>query len=138
LIILDTNIVSEFMTSKPSKNVFTWLNNQVPALLYVSTITIAEVGYGLRTMSAGQRQKLLNKQFEQFVALAFGPRLLSFDEKAAKQYGEIMGHRKEMGRPMSVFDGQIAAIAQTTGFSLATQNIKDFEDCTIDLINPFE
>lgn len=138
MIILDTNIISEFMTLQPEESVRHWLNTQVSLSLYVTTITIAEITYGLRAMPLGKRQRLLTDRFEQFVDLAFGPRILPFEEKAARQYGEIMGHRKEIGRPMSVCDGQIASIAQTTGFSLATRNIKDFEQCQIALINPFE
>ena len=45
--------------------------------------------------------------------------------------------RRELGRPMSAFDGQIAAIAKTQGFAIATRNIKDFDDCGLQLINPF-
>ena len=52
-------------------------------------------------------------------------------------YAEIMGHRKETGRAMSLPDGQIAGIALANGFAVATRNIKDFEDCGIELINPF-
>lgn len=138
MIILDTNVISEFMTSKPNQNVHNWLNKQVSLSLYVSTITIAEIGYGLRAMPQGKRQRLLSDRFEQFVDLVFGARILSFEEKAARQYGQIMGLKKEIGRPMSVCDGQIAAIALTTGFCVATRNIKDFEECQIKLINPFE
>ena len=138
MIILDTNVISEFMTSKPEESVRNWLNKQVSLSLYVSTITIAEIGYGLRAMPQGKRQRLLNDRFEQFIDLVFDTRILSFEEKAAKKYGEVMGHRKEIGRPMSVCDGQIAAIAKTTGFCVATRNIKDFEECQIKLINPFE
>lgn len=138
MIILDTNVISEFMTSKPQPCVHNWLNKQVSLSLYVSTITLAEIGYGLRSMPEGKRQRLLNDRFEQFVDLVFSGRVLSFEEKAAKQYGELMAHRREIGRPMSVCDGQIAAIAQTTGFAVATRNIKDFEECQIKLINPFE
>jgi predicted nucleic acid-binding protein len=71
------------------------------------------------------------------VALAFAQRVLSYDEVAARVYGEVMGHRKEVGHPMSVPDGQIAAIARSQGFRVATRNIKDFEDCGIELIDPF-
>lgn len=126
------------MTSKPQPIVHNWLNQQVSLSLYVSTITLAEISYGLRSMPEGKRQRLLSDRFEQFIDLVFGERILSFEEKAAKQYGELMAHRREVGRPMSVCDGQIAAIAQTTGFAVATRNIKNFEECQIKLINPFE
>lgn len=125
------------MTSKPNPVVHHWLNQQVSLSLYVSTITLAEINYGLRSMPEGKRQNLLSDRFAQFVDLVFGERILPFEEKAAKNYGELMAHRRGLGRPMSICDGQIAAIAQTAGFAVATRNIKDFEECQIQLINPF-
>ena len=137
MIVLDTNIVSEFMTSPPAEPVTAWLNTQEATQLYFTTISIAEIGFGLRVMPAGRRRQLLTDRFERFLAAAFESRVLSFDEDAAHAYGEIRGHRKEQGRPMSNFDGQIAAIAKTQGFAVATRNTKDFEDCGLELINPF-
>lgn len=49
-----------------------------------------------------------------------------------------MGLRNEMGRPLSVPDGQIAAIARVGGYALATRNIRNFQGCGIDLIDPFK
>ena len=137
MIILATNVVSEFMTSPPESSVLSWLNAQNTASLYLTTITIAEIGFGLRTMPQGKRRDMLTERFEQFVKTAFEHRILPFDEDAAKVYGEVMGYRTEIGRPISSLDGQIAAIARSQGFSIATRNIKDFEECQIDLINPF-
>ena len=48
-----------------------------------------------------------------------------------------MGERKQAGNPMSIPDGQIAAIALANGYTIATRNIKDFNNCGLDLINPF-
>jgi predicted nucleic acid-binding protein len=86
----------------------------------------------------GQRRWQLHSLFEQFIAQAFEERVLGFSASAARAYAEIMGHRKEIGRPMSMPDGQIASIAHAHGFALTTRNIKDFEDCGLELINPFE
>ena len=137
MIILDTNIISEFMTSPPVSSVLEWLNAQDSLSLYLTTISIAEIGFGLRIMPIGKRRSMLEEQFEQFVTTAFESRILSFDEAAARKYGEIKGHRKEIGRPLSDLDGQIAAIAQANGFVIATRNTKDFEFCGVELINPF-
>ena len=137
MIILDTNVVSEFMTSPPASAVLNWLNAQETTSLFLTTITIAEIGFGLRTMPKGRRRDLLTERFEQFVTTAFEQRILSFDEDAARVYGEVLGYRREIGRPISSLDGQIAAIARSRGFSVATRNIKDFEDCQVELINPF-
>ena len=137
MIILDTNVVSEFMTSPPAGSGLCWLNAQNTTALYLTTITIAEVGFGLRTMPQGKRREMLAERFEQFVTTAFKQRILSFDEDAARVYGEVMGYRREIGRPISSLDGQIAAIARSRGFSVATRNVRDFEECQIELINPF-
>ncbi len=105
--------------------------------LYLTTITIAEIGFGLRVMPDGRRRRLLEEQFERFASIAFESRILGLDEQAARIYGDIRGHRKEVGRPMSTLDGQIAAIARSRSFAIATRNIKDFADCGIELVNPF-
>jgi len=137
MIVLDTNIVSEFMASPPAGSVVAWLNAQHAVDLYFTTISIAEIGSGLRVMPNGKRRQMLSERFEQFLALAFESRIVSFDEDAARLYGEIRARHREIGRPMSDFDGQIAAIAKSRGFAVTTRNIKDFTDCGLELINPF-
>ena len=137
MIVLDTNIVSEFMTSPPAEPVCAWMNAQDVATLYLTSISIAEIGFGLRVMPDGRRRQMLTDRFERFLAAAFESRILSFDEDAARIYGEIRGRRREQGRPMSGIDAQIAAVAKTRGFAVATRNVRDFEGCGLDLINPF-
>lgn len=138
MILVDTNVVSEIMKVAPSESVVNWLNSQKSSSLYVSTVTIGEIEYGLRILPAGKRRLQLSERFERFVSLAFAQRVMDYDEAAARAYGEVMGHRRELGRPISVPDGQIAAIARSNGFTVATRNISDFEDCGVELIDPFE
>jgi len=138
MIVLDTNIVSEFMTSPPAPQVKDWLNAQDGAKLYFTTVSIGEISFGLHAMPDGKRRALLAERFERFLAQAFRSRVLAFDEAAARIYGELRATRRALGRPMSVFDGQIAAIAKANGSALATRNVKDFEACGVELINPFD
>ncbi len=138
MILLDTNIVSEVMRALPAETVLEWLNEQESSTLYVSTITIGEIAYGLRVLPDGKRRSGLNEKFERFIAQGFMQRVLSYDEPSARLYGEVMGGRKDLGRPMSVPDGQIAAIARHNHMAVATRNVADFEHCGIDVINPFE
>lgn len=138
MILLDTNVVSEVMKAQPSKIVVAWLNGQDSQNLCVSAITIGEIAYGLRILPDGNRRSALRERFELFIALAFDQRVLAYDEAAARIYGELMGDRKELGRPISVPDGQIAAIARRNHFAVATRNVLDFENCGIEVINPFE
>ena len=138
MIVLDTNVVSEMMKPSPKPSLVDWLNRQETATLYLSTITLAEIGYGLHAMPDGQRRRSLEDRFEEFIAEGFDQRILGFDRVSACAYGELMGRRKTLGRPMSILDGQIASIARANRFAIATRNVHDFEECGVSLINPFE
>ena len=134
---LDTNVVSEAMRIVPDPGVLRWLNESETGDLYLSTITIAEVSYGLQILPEGGRRDAISGRFEQFVNRGFSHRVLSFDEPAAIVYGEIMARTKKIGRPMSVPDGQIAAIAKTHNLVVATRNTEDFEPTGMELVNPW-
>ncbi len=138
MIILDTNIISEMMKPSPKKSVLDWLNDQESASLYLTTISVGEIGYGIRALPAGRRRQLLSESFEALLVAAFENRILGFDETAARQYGETMSNHKEMGRPLSCLDGQIIAIARTNACAIATRNVRDFECCGLTIINPFD
>lgn len=138
MIILDTNIVSEMMKTDPSTAVLQWMDQQEAIQLFITTITIAEISYGLHALPDSNRRKYLEDAFNRAIMNAFKHRILPFEESSAHIYGKIMGHRKKLGRPLSIPDGQIASITLSQGFSLATRNIRDFSHCDIDLMNPFE
>jgi toxin FitB len=137
MVIVDTNVLAEVMRTSPAPAVVGWLNAQDSASLFLTAITVGEIRYGLRIMPKGQRRQTIELGFDQIIATAFAGRILSFDEHAAVYYGEVMGRRKELGRPLSVPDGQIAALARLHGFAVATRNVRDFLDCGIELVNPF-
>lgn len=137
MILIDTNIISEMMKSKPDVNIMNWLDQQEAIHLHISTVTIAEIAYGINALPEGNRRNTLEKSFHSVLKEAFEHRILSFDEAAAHFYGKIMSSRKARGKPLSILDGQIAAIARANSFSIATRNSKDFVDCGLDLINPF-
>lgn len=137
MIVLDTNVISEIMSRQPADAVLRWLDVQPTEILYISSISIAEISYGLNALPAGRRRQDLQGRFDRFVAIGFSNRILPFGEDAAHAYGEIMGHRRRRGRPMSALDGQIAAIARVQGFAVATRNVDDFEECGLEIVNPF-
>ena len=137
MILLDTNVVSEIMRPEPALAVINWLNAADAGALYLSTISVAEIEFGIALLPMGQRRDGLRQRFEAFLARAFAFRMLPFDEPAARAYGPIMGIRRRGGRPMSVPDGQIAAIAHSRGAAVATRNQVDFTDCGVQLVNPW-
>lgn len=137
MILLDTNIISELMRPKPQPTVVQWLNNQDALEVYISAITIAEIEYGLKVLPEGQKRWGLKQKFDWLIAQGFSERVLDFTSEAALHYADIMAYRRSLGLPMSVPDGQIAALARLKRFTLATRNVKDFEECGLMLVNPF-
>jgi predicted nucleic acid-binding protein len=137
MIIVDTNIISELMKASPSTTMMSWLDQQDVTQLFTTTITIAEIAYGLNALPIGTRRTTLENNFNQAIKEAFANRILVFSEPAAHSYGKLMGYKKEAGQPLSILDGQIAAITLTHAATLATRNTRDFINCGINLIDPF-
>lgn len=138
MIILDTNIISEMMKQTPSMRVIAWMDTQEVMQLFITTITIAEISYGLNALPLGNRRNKLEDAFNNAIMDAFRYRILPFDETAALCYGKLMGSRKNLGQPLGILDGQIAAIAQAHEATVATRNINDFRDYALVLVNPFD
>ena len=137
MIILDTNVVSEVMRPLPDVRVVEWLDARLLSGMATTTISVAEIRYGLARLSFGSRRSDLETRFESFVARAFGERVLGFDRPAANAYGELIVNREGMGRPLEGFDGLIAAIALAGGHAIATRNTRDFDGCGVPVISPW-
>jgi hypothetical protein len=138
MILLDTNIVSELMRPAPAQTVMSWLAAQPAASLFISVVTEAELRYGVMLLPEGRKRAELVSAIEATLAEDFAGRILPFDSAAALAFGGIAAGRRQAGRPISQFDAQIAAIAQSRGAELATRNVPDFEGCGVEIINPWE
>lgn len=137
MILLDTNVLSELMRPKPSVAVESWMGGHPAASLFISTITEAELRYGVALLPKGDRQRNLLLQVEAMLAEDFAGRILPFDSSAATAYAQIAAARRQAGRPIALADAQIAAIAAARGATVATRNVGDFEGCGIDVLNPW-
>jgi toxin FitB len=137
MILLDTNVISELMKAIPNSTVEAWLSRQPTESLFITAITEAELRYGAALLAPGRRRKSLTAAVEAMLAEDFTGRILPFDSSAAVAYAVVAAERRQAGRPMAQFDAQIAAIAKSRGTALATRNTPDFEDCGINLINPW-
>jgi toxin FitB len=136
--IIDTNVISEIMASSPAEATLAWFAQARTAdELFITTITVAEILYGVELLPPGKRRDKLNSEAEATFSEDFGGRILEFDEMAARQFAQIASSRRKAGRPIAEFDAQIAAIAHSHGAVLATRNTSDFEDCGIRLVNPW-
>ena len=135
--ILDTNVVSELTNPVPNPVVLAWWNRQQLADMFTTTITEAELRYGLAIMPAGRYRNNMTMEVENFLAFEVAGRILSFDRAAARAYAVIYADRRLRGRPTSPSDCQIAAIASSQNMAVATRNVGDFTDCGVELINPW-
>jgi hypothetical protein len=138
MIVCDTNVVSELMKSSPSSAMVAWLEGLTEKDIFITSITVAEILYGIEILPTGKRRDQLLRQAEGTFAEDFGGRLLSFDERAAQEYAHIASQRRRSGRPIPFADAQIAAIARIHDATLATRNTGDFEGCGVRLVNPWQ
>jgi predicted nucleic acid-binding protein len=137
VIILDTDVLSELMKREPVPGVEQWLTAQPPASLFTTSVAKAEVLYGVALLPSGERRDALEEAVAAMFEEDFDSRVLAFDGAAAYEYAIIASHRRHAGKPISQFDAQIAAIARSKGAAVATRNVSDFDDCGIDVHNPW-
>ncbi len=138
MILLDTNVISELMRANPAQEVLDWFGRQGATGLFISAVTEAELRTGVAILPEGQRRDRLQAALDGMIAEDFADRVLPFDSPAARTYAEIASVRRTAGRPITEADCQIAAIAKAAGAPVATRNVKDFDGCGVDVINPWD
>ena len=138
MIILDTNVLSELMKPTPTARVVAWIAGQPAQSLFTTSITQAEILYGVMILPAGRRRQAVEAAAEAMFREEFAGRVLSFGSDAALPYARIATKRRRAGRPISQSDAQIAAIAFCSGATIGTRNVPDFEICGVDLVNPWD
>lgn len=138
MIILDTNVVSEPTKPKPDPVVRAWLDRQVPETLYLTAISLAELLAGVAKLPSGRRKRDFGSSLLQLLERFFGPRILPFDRAAAEAFASLTEVTLATGRKLALADGQIAAIAMTHGFSIATRDTAPFKAARLIVLNPWE
>ena len=137
MIVLDTNVVSEAMKPEPHPAVRAWLNEQAAQTLYLSSVTLAELLFGIGALPAGRRRDMLAQTLDGLMGL-FMDRVLPFDVDAARRYAGLAVTAKVAGRGFPTPDGYIAAIAASRGFIVASRDTAPYEAARITVINPWE
>jgi toxin FitB len=138
VILLDTNVISEVMRPMPEPTVSAWLNSQLKEDLWTASVVVAELFAGIEALSAGRKERELREAVEGMIAEDFRRQILYIDLAAARNYGQILALRNSIGRPIREMDALIAATAFANGATLATRNTSHFENCGIQLVNPWE
>lgn len=136
MIVLDTNVISETMRVQPNRVVIEWLDKQVADTLYLSSITLAELRFGIGVLSAGRRKSELDQILNGIVNM-FAGRVLAFDADAALHYAELAVAARNAGKGFPTPDGYIAAIAKSRDFAVATRDEAPFKAAELNVLNPW-
>lgn len=137
MIVLDTNVVSEAMKPEPHPAVRAWLNEQATETLYLSSVTLAELLFGIAVLPVSKRKDRLTLALDGLMGL-FRDRVLPFDTDAARRYADLAVTAKVKGRGFPTPDGYIAATAASRGFSVASRDTAPCEAAGVSVINPWE
>jgi len=138
MIILDTNVVSELMRSKPHPAVRAWMNAQSRDSLLTTAITIMELRAGVEKQLQLHRRQELEAGIEWALNDLVGNRVLAYDRKAAFATAKWFGRRRRAGRTVATTDMQIAGIAISRNIPIATRDVDDFADISVKLIDPWK
>ena len=136
MIILDTNVVSETMKPEPDVKVLAWLDRQVVETLYLTSVTLAELLFGVAVLPDGKRKGRLTAAINDLIGLYAG-RVLPFDTDAARNYAFLAVKARKKGNGFPAPDGYIAAIAATHNYLVASRDITAFESAGLKVINPW-
>jgi predicted nucleic acid-binding protein len=136
MIVLDTNVISEAMKPEPHPTVRAWLNEQAAETLYLTSVTLAELLFGLACLPTGKRERRLTRVFDRLLGL-FADRVLPFDAEAARCYAALATSARNNGKGLPTPDGYIAAIAAARGFIVASRDTPSYEAAGMQIINPW-
>lgn len=137
MILLDTNVISALMLRQPPEVVIAWLDGQVSEEIWTTSISVFEIRFGLELMEGSQRRRALEAGFHLLLDRYLTGRVALFDQPAAEAAAELAARRRRTGRSIDMRDTQIAGIAIAQGASIATRNIRHFEDLPVPLLDPW-
>ncbi len=136
-ILIDTNVVSELIRKSPDPAVTKWAASLQVERLFLSTVSEAELRFGVEILPPCKRRETLILKIENMLTDAFGGRVLSFDSEAARHYAIIAAKRHLSGYSAAIADCQIAAIARSVGMKVATRNVRDFMETGVEVVDPW-
>ena len=135
-ILLDTCAISELRKPNPSESFLAWFDGCDERLLYLSSVTLGELRYGIDILPDGtQKTRLLTWYAE--ISLSYEGHVVTPTLEICEQWGMLRARRRLMGKPLGMADGLIAATALCSGMALVTRNVSDFDGLGIELLNPW-
>jgi predicted nucleic acid-binding protein len=137
MILLDTSVISEAIKPDSHPTVHAWLDAQAAETLFLPSITIAELLFGIGALPDGRRKSILAARIDGLLE-AFAGRILPFDTSAARRYADLAVKARAAGKGFPTPDGYIAAIAAAHDFALASRDTSAFKAAGLTVIDPWE
>lgn len=138
MFVLDTNVISETFSPRPSAHVTAWIDAHDRESYWVTAISRAELLLGMLVLPEVSRRQKIFEFIDEFFRSTIRNEILPFGKEEADVFASMVAERRRIGRPIGEFDAQIAAIARVNGFALVTRNVRDFEHCGVEIINPWD
>ncbi len=136
-VLLDTNVISEWVKPQPEPNVVSWLRDLDEDQTFLSVISLGELRAGVEQLEPGRRRARLEAWLDQDLPARFDGRIVSIDQLVAKEWGVLMAGARRAGQSIGVVDALLAATAEVHDFTLATRNVRYFAATSIDIVDPW-
>ena len=137
MILLDTNVLSALMQTRPDAVVVAWLDSQAPESVWTTAVSVFEIRFGIELLPPGRRRKALEEAFDGMLRDDLNGRVAAFDSAAAQEAAELAARRQRRGRPVDLRDTQIAGIALARRAALATRNVRHFDGLNVSVVSPW-
>ncbi len=133
-ILLDTNVISELTKPTPNENVIAFLGEARE--LWVSTVTLHELAFGIALLPEGRRRSAIAETIAAF-ATAYADRIIPLAKDEADRAALLRAEAQKSGRTVSLGDALIAGTAAAHGLTVATRNVSDFQGLGVGGVNPW-
>lgn len=133
--LLDTNVLSELVRTRPNQQVLKWFETINDNDLYISVLTLGEIRQGVEKIREELRKEKIRLWLEADLLKWLAERILPIDEKIADRWGRLVS---EMNRPLPVVDSLLAATALHYDLRIVTRNEQDFQYPSLLVVNPWK
>jgi toxin FitB len=138
MLVLDTNVLSALMRPSLNNPVVIWLDSQAGISVWTTAVSVMEIRFGLTAMPIGRRRDQQIAEFKRIMDEELERRVLAFDSEAAEETGLLMGSRQIAGRSRDLRDSMIAGIVIAQRATLATRNVRHFDDLPFRVVDPWK
>ena len=135
--VIDTNVISELFRGKPSARVVSWLAGEKKSSLFITTVSLAEIRFGIEIKTDPVDRALLTTFLEETVRPMFEGRVLEAGEEELLKWRLLSARAQKIGRPLPQPDSLIAAIAMVHSATVASRDVEHFQLTGIPLFNPW-